>query len=148
MRSWVLLILAVVNGCGPVLCGREDFKTKDGSWHFSIEDSYANVVTEHPLVAGRRIGLTLDELRNLASGDPRRVPFIFANEGTLTIERGTRLDVITDYDEITKLGANDRVETYDGRLTLEYVRDGNYIKEVYRITKALISASQPDSCAE
>jgi len=139
--SIILLLVVTINSCGPVFCGRDAFKTENGAWKFAVRDGgFGARIGEQPL--------TIEEIRQLPAGDPRRIPFLFAEAVTLEIQRGSRLGVITDYDEITKLGANDRVELYDGRLTLEYVRDGHRIQEVYRITKALISAVEPASCAE
>ncbi|RME24286.1 MAG: hypothetical protein D6800_08895 [Candidatus Zixiibacteriota bacterium] len=77
--------------------------------------------------------------------DRRRAPFILADRGVVTIDRGKRGKVIKGVEARERYGA-DRVELYDGRVTLEYVRDGHKVREVYRLSRAEINASEPLSC--
>ena len=150
-KRWLLIgmVALLVSGCGSLLCGRESFKTGNGVWEMDI----LSVLEREIALGGNGDYLTLADRRQLPVGHPMRIPLVFADKVTVTVERGPKLEILKR-GEVSRdvlfevLERADRAELYDGRLTLEYERDGHHVKEVYRITKALINASQPDSCAE
>ncbi|RMF13983.1 MAG: hypothetical protein D6761_10210 [Candidatus Dadabacteria bacterium] len=136
MRSLVPMIVCMlmVTSCGrrPIVCSKKiDYRTKDGIWAFTIPEELR--------FSGARpaIGLPPD--------DPSRIPFMSADEVTVTIDRGTLLREISGSEALQDYRV-DRVELYDGQVTFTYMRDGKEIREVYQLTRAEIRRGSPDNC--